>query len=397
VNPLALIIPPDLRFSCHRCGACCRDFSVGLDPGEAERIARHDWTREGERFRDGFVLRTEDEAGKAEDELRKRPDGSCVFLDDDGLCLVEKRLGREAKPRICRKFPFVFVSAPDGPRACVSVECVSRWRSLEDGAPVEAARGELAALLARSSPHLARSRVRVAAGGRVLGPAEYLALEARLLTEAEEPRPLEATLTALATAIAEAERGIEGSVEASWDPEPAAEPLAALLAESRAEPFDAALARVLRPVAAAADGRGGPRGPACAALQAAPGAWRDALAAVDATPASSAFVRALLRGWIEEAIPARNPTAEDGVGQLILGALLTAALVREIARDAGAGADRPPPASLNYAAREVSLFFRGYHARRLHELLDELQDAPTRPGAPPRTGLALLCRAAAAL
>lgn len=34
---LPLLIPPDLRFTCERCGLCCRAFTVGLEDNVAAR------------------------------------------------------------------------------------------------------------------------------------------------------------------------------------------------------------------------------------------------------------------------------------------------------------------------------------------------------------------------
>src|SRR5690606_2175012 len=38
----------------------------------------------------------------------------CVFLDDDGLCSVQKRSGHAAIPRSCQAFPFGFVRGEEG-------------------------------------------------------------------------------------------------------------------------------------------------------------------------------------------------------------------------------------------------------------------------------------------
>lgn len=340
------------------CGACCRNLTVDLDPGEQARIARHDWAREDERFREGFVVAGVNLWNEPRDELKKQADGACIFLDRDGLCLVEKRLGRDAKPRICRKFPYVFVAAPDGERATVSVECASRWRSLADGAPVEAARAELERLAAESVPHKMKWRVQVAAEGRFLSTDEYLGLEDRLGAEIAEERPLAAMLGGLAAAVAALEERAEGPFE---------------------QDFDEAFGHALVAAGRAAIARGGDAAPVVAALAEAPGAaWRAALAAAEARPESAAFLRAVLAGWVWEALPGRAPSAEDGVGQMIFGAILIAALGHARAAEAG----RPTPAELNLAAREVSLFLRNMSGRRVREETG---------------GFAALCRAAVEL
>jgi Fe-S-cluster containining protein len=374
MGDLPLVIPSGARFSCHMCGACCRNFTVDLDAGERERIARHDWSREGERFAEGFTVAGADPWDEPCDELKKQEDGACVFLDEDGLCLVEKRLGREAKPRICRKFPYVFIAAPDGERVAVSIECASRFRSLVDGAPVERARADLEALAPQSEPHRVKWRVQVAADARFLTPEEYLALEARLAAEIDEPRPLAALVGGLGAAIEEARRPVSGDLEGTWD---------LGLGEGPEEGFDHAWARLLVGIGKAALSRGGEIAGPAAELAEHPGsAWRAVLAAAEATAEGAAFVRAVLAGWLHEALPGRNPNAEDGVGQMIAGAILLAALARELAREAGEDADGPSPERLNLAAREVSLFFRNRSGTRVREATG---------------GFAPICRAAAGL
>jgi Fe-S-cluster containining protein len=357
VKPLPLVIRPEQRFSCHACGVCCREFTVALDAGEAERIARHDWAREGERFREPFARPGTGPWGEPRDELRRREDGRCIFLDEDGLCLVEKRLGRAAKPRTCRKFPFEFVAAPDGVRAVVSLECASRWRSAGGGAPVEGARRDLEALLASSEPYRTAWRVRVAPDGLLLAPEAYLALERDLLAAVdagarEGPGALQPALAALARAVARA-RGAA--------PEPGA--------------FDAALARAIEKIRRVTEARSDvARG--LGALGRAPDAWRGPLDAASATAAGAALMRLALRTWVEAAIPGRSATAEEGVGWMILGSLLAAAIGANLSRGA------PSAADLNMGAREASIFFRGRNA------------APLKGAA---AEFCALCRAAAAL
>ena len=76
-----------------------------------EQAVNHQQVRVGDGAEDGV-----DVHGHPGRRLRRRPDGACTFLDRDGLCLVHKRLGEAAKPRVCRQFPFVFVAAPGGER-----------------------------------------------------------------------------------------------------------------------------------------------------------------------------------------------------------------------------------------------------------------------------------------
>ena len=39
-----LVFPPEVRFTCSRCGDCCRGWHVMLGPGEAERLEALDWS-----------------------------------------------------------------------------------------------------------------------------------------------------------------------------------------------------------------------------------------------------------------------------------------------------------------------------------------------------------------
>ena len=38
--------------------------------------------------------------------------GSCVFLDDERRCIIHATIAAEAKPRICRLFPYQFTETP---------------------------------------------------------------------------------------------------------------------------------------------------------------------------------------------------------------------------------------------------------------------------------------------
>lgn len=83
-------------FACRRCGNCCRvEGYVRLSPGEVEHMADalglpvHGFTQR-------YTRLTDDRTGLS---LAEKPDGSCVFLGDEG-CEVQ-----DAKPRQCGEFP----------------------------------------------------------------------------------------------------------------------------------------------------------------------------------------------------------------------------------------------------------------------------------------------------
>lgn len=111
-KPAAKIIaPPDQRFECRDCPArCCRlPWRVGLEEGEIRRYLADPWVRE--RAGDGGVRILERGVLPMREQDRRL---QCVFLDDDGLCSVQKRSGHAAIPRSCQAFPFGFVRGEEG-------------------------------------------------------------------------------------------------------------------------------------------------------------------------------------------------------------------------------------------------------------------------------------------
>ena len=87
------------EFKCRMCGACCRinDGIVRVSDAEIARIAAFLGMGEAE-----FIEReTEVAPDRKSLVLKSRPDGSCVYLTDDNLCLINS-----VKPEKCRTFPF---------------------------------------------------------------------------------------------------------------------------------------------------------------------------------------------------------------------------------------------------------------------------------------------------
>ncbi len=129
------------RFSCHGCGACCKGYVVWpISPAERATILEHaavlaphvpaptgQWFETADPSPDGSPAFS----------LGRRPDGRCLFLDDDGLCSVHRRLGVERKPLTCRRFPLWVARRPDGVALTLKVQCETLWRSHDDGVPVE--------------------------------------------------------------------------------------------------------------------------------------------------------------------------------------------------------------------------------------------------------------------
>lgn len=107
--------PPDMRFECRDCPArCCRmPWAIRMSAEEAARYQDNDWARA--RLRAAGAALSRDRSGHfvlpmIEVERRLQ----CVFLDDDGLCGLQKQFGHAFIPAVCQAFPFEFVRDESG-------------------------------------------------------------------------------------------------------------------------------------------------------------------------------------------------------------------------------------------------------------------------------------------
>jgi uncharacterized protein len=78
-------------YACGRCSRCCRDKGIALNPYEVLRLARNRGLSTTE-----FIARHTERAGTL---LRRRDDGTCVFLGGAG-CEVHPD-----RPLVCRIYP----------------------------------------------------------------------------------------------------------------------------------------------------------------------------------------------------------------------------------------------------------------------------------------------------
>lgn len=86
-------------FKCEMCGACCRikDGIVRVSDSEISAIASFLGLDEA-RFIEEETLVAPDRKSLI---LKSRPDGSCAFLSENSLCLINP-----VKPKKCRTFPY---------------------------------------------------------------------------------------------------------------------------------------------------------------------------------------------------------------------------------------------------------------------------------------------------
>ncbi len=124
-------------YSCQCCGRGCRSFLVPVAKSQRDSIEKlADW-REKLAVTELFIRSSA--AGRYGYGLSKRPNGDCVFLDKDNLCLIHKQFGIQAKPLACQLFPFVFTpfngAFQVGLRFDCPGVCESRGRELKSFLP----------------------------------------------------------------------------------------------------------------------------------------------------------------------------------------------------------------------------------------------------------------------
>lgn len=134
--PLPLQLPTIQNWSCHNCGGCCRQHEIEITEAERARIVSQSWTGEAGFPANQSLFQKRGFSWNPRYFLAHRPDGACVFLDENGLCRIHARHGEQAKPLACRIYPYAF--HPSGGKITVSLRfsCPSvvgnRGRSLED-------------------------------------------------------------------------------------------------------------------------------------------------------------------------------------------------------------------------------------------------------------------------
>ncbi len=122
------VIEKDARFSCGSCGACCNQpWRTSIEADKAAALDRHDFSTypqlAGKRF---YHAAADGRAGFF--DLAKGEGTKCLFLDADGLCIIHKELGAEAKPGMCRQFPLISSRTWVDERVSLNFACPSVQR-----------------------------------------------------------------------------------------------------------------------------------------------------------------------------------------------------------------------------------------------------------------------------
>jgi len=99
------------RWECTGCGKCCRGNIVPLDDDDLKTFRKQQWDKHPD-FRGKRTLVKRSLFGSSY-RLAQHKDGTCVFLNEDGLCQIHKEFGFENKPLVCQMYPLQIVPAGD--------------------------------------------------------------------------------------------------------------------------------------------------------------------------------------------------------------------------------------------------------------------------------------------
>lgn len=155
--PLPFAVPSDVRFTCSRCGDCCRTFEILLGPGEEEALKSLDWKgRDATLVDSKTVVPARLPVSRGRRQLLRRKDGACVYLGEDDQCRIHRHFGADAKPMMCRLYPFGFY--PVGERVAVDVSFACRAVSQGQGKTLETRFPEWTRLLGGVVPRGSKPR-----------------------------------------------------------------------------------------------------------------------------------------------------------------------------------------------------------------------------------------------
>lgn len=99
-----------IPFQCSMCGECCSSISIPVEADKAEALLAKGWVRDR-------LKQHHRTLEKVTDKLYRLPltdENVCVFLGENGACLIEHHEGLALKPEECKNYPFAGLRMPDG-------------------------------------------------------------------------------------------------------------------------------------------------------------------------------------------------------------------------------------------------------------------------------------------
>ncbi|MBN1490270.1 MAG: YkgJ family cysteine cluster protein [Phycisphaerae bacterium] len=137
-----------IHFACQSCGACCdQSWRTMIEPEKARALDAHDFSAFPQLAGKTFYHPSRDPKDQRF-ELAKGEGTRCLFLDADNLCIIHKELGPEAKPHMCRQFPYLPACTWVDDRVSVNFGCPAV--QAQAGAPLTTQAAEIRAIVPRS-------------------------------------------------------------------------------------------------------------------------------------------------------------------------------------------------------------------------------------------------------
>lgn len=185
-----LHIPEGINFDCTGCGNCCFSWPVPLTDDDLKRICSLEI--QGHQKEPVHVIKAGVAGSSGQraftSALGKRADGKCQYLSPDNRCQIHNQFGEEAKPSMCRLFPYTFTPTPAGVWAAASF--ASTGVLYNSGRPLTSQKEHLMRtyeLFQSLYPDLAPDWTGLQlVDGQSLGFEEYLKIETRLLSALSE-------------------------------------------------------------------------------------------------------------------------------------------------------------------------------------------------------------------
>ncbi len=117
------LLDDSVNFSCTSCTACCdQPWRTVIDADRAHALDGHDWSAYPQLAGKALYSKATDNRQGYYD-LPKAEGTRCLFLGSDNLCIIHKELGVEAKPHVCRQFPFLPAHTWTEDRVSVNYGC----------------------------------------------------------------------------------------------------------------------------------------------------------------------------------------------------------------------------------------------------------------------------------
>lgn len=225
-----LHLPCEQNYDCVQCGRSCQaGWDIAVEESVRVQLEEHPLT-----------LRVIQEHGAALVEKKSGPvlkmAPACGYLEPDLLCGIHRHIGVQAKPSICRLFPYILSHTPEGTFVGVSYSCTAARENL--GRPLAEQAAEVNELLnLGATVNLVQDDGLPVHASWFTQYSDYRHLEDQILQRADS--------TGIFAALAEALCGLARQV-AGWpkprnsNPRPAPEPLWGC------QPADAQLLQLVR-------------------------------------------------------------------------------------------------------------------------------------------------------